>query len=76
MFKSDKSRIKKDTFMLYFLLILPLLTSCQYLPELGKDLESIATDTAIKVEISRETFKKETDLDITINVQNQHEKEK
>jgi hypothetical protein len=40
---------------------------------MGKDIEDIATDTAIKIEVSRETFLKETDLDITIHVQNKDE---
>jgi hypothetical protein len=52
------------------------INSCQYLPELAKDVESIATDTAIRVEISRETFLKETDLEININVQNKDEPKK
>jgi hypothetical protein len=56
--------------MYYLLLLLPFLASCQYLPQLAQDIEQIATDTAIKVEVSRETFQKETDLAITINVQN------
>ena len=51
-------------------LCLIILTSCEYLPQIAKDVESIETDTAIKVEVSRETFQKETDLDISINVQN------
>ena len=60
-----------------FLLIsffMPFISSCQYLPEMAKNLESIETDTAIKVEVSRETFMKETDLDISINVKNKDEK--
>lgn len=46
------------------------ITGCQFLPEVAKDIEGIATDTAIKIEVSKETFLKETDLDISINVQN------
>lgn len=56
--------------MLYLLLLIPLITSCQYLPDMAKDIENIATDTAIKLEVSRELFQKETDLEININVQN------
>lgn len=56
--------------MLYALFLIPLITSCQYLPDVAKDLETIETDNAIRVEISRETFLKETDLEININVQN------
>jgi hypothetical protein len=40
---------------------------------MAKDIESMETDTAIRVEISRETFQKETDLEININVQNKDE---
>ena len=40
---------------------------------MAKDFESIETDTAIRVEVSRETFLKETDLEININVQNKDE---
>lgn len=56
--------------MLYLLFLITILTSCQYIPDMAKDLESIETDTAIRVEVSRETFLKETDLEININVQN------
>jgi hypothetical protein len=59
--------------MYYLLFLVPLITACQYLPEIAKEIESVATDTAIRVEVSRETFKKETDLDIAINVQNKDE---
>ena len=47
-----------------------MITGCQYLPQVAQDIEDIATDTAIKIEISRETFQKETDLQINVNVQN------
>lgn len=59
-------------------LISPILflNSCQYLPDIAKNIESMETDTAIKVEISRETFQKETDLDISINVQNKDDTSK
>jgi hypothetical protein len=59
--------------MLYLLLLIPLITSCQYIPDMAKDIESVETDMAIRVEISRETFKKETNLEININVQNKDE---
>lgn len=59
--------------MYYLLLLMPFITGCQYLPQVAQDIESIATDTAIKVEISKETFQKETDLEISINVQNKDE---
>jgi len=56
--------------MYCLLLLIPLITSCQYIPDMAKDIESIETDTAIRLEVSRDTFQKETDLDISINVQN------
>jgi hypothetical protein len=52
---------------------MPFITGCQYLPQVAQDIENIATDTAIRVEVSRETFLKETDLEININVQNKDE---
>lgn len=55
--------------MYYLLPLAMLLTGCQFLPEIGKDIEDIATSTAIKIEISRDVFKKETDFQIIINVQ-------
>jgi len=59
--------------MSYIAFLSLLLTGCQYIPDMAKDIESIATDTAIRVEVSRETFLKETDLEININVQNKDE---
>lgn len=56
--------------MKYFLILIAFLTSCQYVPEMAKDFESVATDTAIKVEISREAMQKDTNLDVTISIQN------
>jgi hypothetical protein len=60
--------------MNYLLLLLILLGGCQFIPEMAKDLESIETDTAIRIEVSRETFQKETDLQINVNVQNKDSK--
>ena len=51
-------------------LIFTCLSSCQSLPQLYQAAEDIADDTAIKVEVSKEIFQKETDLSITINIQN------
>gem|GEM_PF-5251014 len=59
--------------MYILLLLLMFLSGCQYIPDMAKDIESMETDTAIRVEISRETFQKETDLEININVQNKDE---
>ena len=71
--KEKIEKINRRMYMYYILLFLPLVTGCQYIPDMAKDIESIATDTAIRVEISRETFLKETDLEININVQNKDE---
>jgi len=49
------------------------LTGCAALPQFFQAAEDIADDTAIKIEVSRETFQKETDLHITIDVQNKDE---
>jgi hypothetical protein len=62
--------------MLFILFLMPFVAACQYIPAIANDVESIATDTAIKVEVSRETIQKDTDLTININVQNKDEKGK
>jgi hypothetical protein len=62
--------------MRYLLMLMCLLTGCQFIPEMAKDIESIETDTAIRIDVSRETFQKDTNLEININVQNKDEKEK
>jgi starvation-inducible outer membrane lipoprotein len=59
--------------MFYLFLSILMLTSCQYIPEMAEDIESIENDTAIRVEVSRETIQKQTDLGIIINVQNKDE---
>jgi hypothetical protein len=56
--------------------ILFTLHSCQFIPEIAKNVEDIATDTAIRIEISRETFQKETDLEVNVNVKNKDEQVK
>jgi hypothetical protein len=56
--------------MKYSLFVFAILSSCQYVPDMAKDIESIETDTAIRIEVSRETLQKDTDLDISINVHN------
>lgn len=50
-----------------------VLCGCQSLPQLFQSVEDIADDTAIKIEVSKETFQKDTDLDISIKVQNKDE---
>ena len=56
--------------MLYLLLLLPLVTSCQYIPDMAKDIESIATDTAIKIELSREALTDKTNIQLNLDVKN------
>ena len=46
------------------------LSSCQFIPEIAKDFESIATDTAIKIEISREAMSEKTNLQLNLDVKN------
>ena len=56
--------------MIYFLVFLAFLTSCQYLPDMAKDIESIETDTAIKVEVSREAITDKTNLQLYLDLKN------
>lgn len=53
-----------------FISILIFLTGCQTLPQLYQAAEDVATDNAIKVEISREAIQKQTDLDVYIDIKN------
>jgi hypothetical protein len=59
--------------MLFLLILLPFMSACQYLPDVAKDVESIETDTAVKIEVSREAIQKDTNVEITISVQNKDE---
>lgn len=40
------------------------------MPELFKAVEDIATDTAVKVEIDKEAFQKDTDVTVSVEVKN------
>lgn len=40
------------------------------MPELFKAVDDIATDTAVKVEIDKEAFQKDTDVTVSIEVKN------
>lgn len=40
---------------------------------IADDMEKMADDTAIKIEVSREALQKETDLKVTVEVQNKDE---
>jgi hypothetical protein len=51
-----------------------ILSGCAaMMPELFKAIDDIATDTAVKVEIDKEAFQKDTDLKISIEVINKDE---
>jgi hypothetical protein len=65
-------------FIVFFIITCGLifLCSCQYIPDIAKDVDDIATDTAIKIEVSRETFLKDTDLDLSVKVNNKDSKVK
>lgn len=58
---------------LILLSLMVCLTGCAALPQFFQAAEDIADDTAIKVEVSRETFQKETELHISVDVQNKDE---
>lgn len=47
-----------------------LLGSCAALPDMFKDVDNIATDTAIKVEVSREAIQKDTDVTVSVGISN------
>ena len=49
------------------------MSSCQGLMPIADDMEKMADDTAIKIEVSREALQKETDLKVTVEVQNKDE---
>jgi len=59
--------------MHYLLLLICALTGCQSIPSIAKDIESIETDNAIKIEVSRKALNYQTDLQINLNVQNKDE---
>jgi starvation-inducible outer membrane lipoprotein len=49
-------------------IVLLMLMGCAAIPEISKDVEDIATDTAIKIEVSRELIIQKKDLSIDIQV--------
>lgn len=50
--------------------IICLLAGCQSLPQFFTAAEQIATDTAIKAEVSREAIQKDTNVDLNIKIYN------
>lgn len=58
-------------FRAYLLIsLLSLLTGCAAMPELFKAVDDIATDTAVKVEVDKEAFQKDTDVSVSVEVKN------
>lgn len=55
-------------YLLIFLV--SVLTGCAAIPELFKTLDDVETDTAIKVEVDKEAFQKDTDVSVSIEVKN------
>jgi hypothetical protein len=48
-----------------------ILTSCSPIwGELGKDVEAIETDEAVKVIVDKEAMQKDTDIEITVKITN------
>ena len=51
--------------------------ACSVLPQLGQDIEEIATDNAIKIEIQKEAMlNHEANLDVHVKVNNSQESTK
>jgi hypothetical protein len=68
--------MNKGTIMRFRYFLFPALvglSSCQYLPEISKSIEDIETDQAIRVEVSREALQKDSNLNITIDLKNNHD---
>ena len=59
--------------MRYTLIMLAILTSCSAFMPVADDIEKIADDTAIKIEVSREALQRDTDMTVTIDVKNKEE---
>lgn len=53
-----------------YIIPLAFLTACSMMPEFAKTVEDIADDTAVKVVITKEAVQKETDVAISVSVQN------
>jgi len=62
----EEINVKRYMGYLLLLCIAILATGCQYLPQIAEDVESVATDTAIKIEISKVVFDDQTNLDISV----------
>lgn len=47
-----------------------MLTGCQYLPDIAKTVDDIATDDAISVYVDKDAFQKETDVHVKVDIVN------
>ena len=56
--------------MIFIIGFFLLLQSCTALMPLADDMEKIADDTAIKIEVSREALQHDTNMKVTIDVMN------
>lgn len=54
----------------YLTVLLPLLSGCSTLPQLYEAAEAVATEDAIKICISRDAIRKDTDLDVVVEIKN------
>jgi starvation-inducible outer membrane lipoprotein len=50
-----------------------LLSACSSLPQLYNAAEDVADDTAVKVELSKECFAKETDVHVNVEILNKEQ---
>lgn len=55
---------------LLFILLALSLYSCSALPQISKDIEEIATDNAVRVEIQKGALKDEANIHLDLNVTN------
>jgi hypothetical protein len=54
--------------------VLVSLSACNFLPEVAKDVEKIATDAAIKVEVDKAAMQKDTNVKVNVDVSNSAQK--
>jgi hypothetical protein len=54
----------------YVLIFIFLLPGCNYVPEISKTIDDIATDDAITIKCDKDCFQKETNVKINLEVTN------
>jgi hypothetical protein len=52
------------------LLILPITSACQSLPQLFSSAEQVMDDNAVKIEIQKEAINQNTNISVTLDVTN------